>query len=150
MGNIRLLMICGSAVFLMMGCSDQGDSNGSPDSPVSSGDPVTVEPNSAIIFDELKVADGFTFDMQRTVYIDISFMHKQGFTEISIYSAVDSNTNAPNNLLEKAEINNALKFTTSLPVPSYTESIIVVINGDSYSEIDLPIDTNNHIHYLVE
>jgi hypothetical protein len=52
--------------------------------------------------------------------------------------------------LEKAELYNAVKFSTSLPVPSYTEAMVVVINGDSYAELELPIDDTNHILYLVE
>lgn len=155
MGNLSRLIIQGSTVLMMMvlmGCSEQG---GSPSSSGSSSAPTPdVEPDpilqSASTFDELVIEDGFTFDMQRTVNIDISFSQKQGFTEISIFSAIDANTNMPINLLEKAELYNALKFSTSLPVPSYTESMIVVINGDSYAELDLPIDDSNRIHYLVE
>ncbi|PKH06903.1 hypothetical protein [Moritella sp. Urea-trap-13] len=155
MGNLSRLIIQGSAVLLLMtsiGCSEQG---GSPSpSGSSSGVSPDVEPDPplklASTFDELVIEDGFKFDMQRTVNIDISFSQKQGFTEISIFSAIDPNSNMPINLLEKAELYNALKFSTSLPVPSYTGSMVVVINGDSYAELDLPIDDSNRIHYLVE
>jgi len=158
MGNLSRLIIHGCAVLLMMifmGCSEQG---GSPPSGSASEPSPEVEPNPAVVpasnlansFDELLIEDGFTFDMQRTVQVDISFSQQQGFTEISIYSATDPNTNMPINLLEKAELYNAMKFSTSLPVPSYTESMVIVINGDSYAELDLPIDEANRIHYLVE
>jgi len=135
---------------MFMGCSEQGGSPSSGSSGAPSPD-VEQEPSTlANSFDELLIEDGFTFDMQRTVQVDISFSQKQGFTEISIFSATDPNTNMPVNLLEKAELYNAIKFSTSLPVPSYTESMVVVINGDSYAELELPIDETNHIHYLVE
>jgi len=160
MDNLSRLIIHGFAVLLMMismGCSEQGGSPPSGSSGESSPDVeqepvVVVVPTSKLAssFDELLIEDGFTFDMQRTVQVDISFSQKQGFTEISIFSATDPNTNMPVNLLEKAEIYNATKFSTSLPVPSYTESMVVVINGDSYAELDLPIDKTNHINYLVE
>jgi hypothetical protein len=86
MGNLSRLIIQGSTVLMMvlMGCSEQG---GSPSASGSSSAPTPdVEPDpilqSASTFDELVIEDGFTFDMQRTVNIDLSFSQKQGFTEI--------------------------------------------------------------------
>lgn len=155
MGNLSRLIIQGSTVLMMMvlmGCSEQGgspSSSGPSSAPTPDAEPNPI-PQLASTFDELVIEDGFTFDMQRTVNIDISFSQKQGFTEISIFSATDPDTNMPINLLEKAELYNAVKFSTSLPVPSYTESMVVVINGDSYAELELPIDDTNHILYLVE
>lgn len=164
MGNLSRLIIHGCAASLMMismGCSEQGGSppSGSATPSVSVSEPSPdIEPNPTVVpaltlaesFDELIIEDGFTFDMQRTVKVDISFSQRQGYTEISIFSATDPNTNMPINLLEKAQLYNAIKFSTSLPVPTYTESMVVVINGDSYAELNLPIDETNHINYLVE
>ena len=158
MGNLSRLIIHGCAASLMMismGCSEQG---GSPPSGSVSEPSPDIEPSPTVVpalnlaesFDELIIEDGFTFAMQRTVNVDISFSQRPGFTEISIFSATDPNTNMPINLLEKAQLYNAIKFSTSLPVPSYTESMVVVINGDSYAELHLPIDETNYIHYLVE
>ncbi|QDO86525.1 hypothetical protein FM037_04125 [Shewanella psychropiezotolerans] len=132
---------------LFMGCSNSDvEEETEPDVEVH------TEPEPVLLpsFDDVVIKDGFTFDMQRAVKIDISFSQMQGFTVISVYSATDPDTNTPINLLEKAEIHNAMKYTSLLPVPSYAESMVVVINGDSYAELELPIDKTNHIHYLVE
>jgi len=145
-------------MMILMGCTEQGSSPGTSGGPiVSDSEPnpdvdndADPEPKLVNSFNELLIEDGFIFDMQRTVNIDISFAQKQGFTEISIFSATDPHTHTPTNLLEKAEIYNATKFYSSLSVPSYTESMVVVINGDSYVELELPIDKTNRIHYLVE
>jgi len=141
-------------MMIFMGCTEQGSSPGTSGGPIASdSEPnpdVGQDPELVNSFDELLIEDGFIFDMQRTVNIDISFGQKQGFTEISIFSATDPHTHTPTNLLEKAEIYNATKFYSSLSVPSYTESMVVIINGDSYVELELPIDKTNRIHYLVE
>ncbi|WP_185976951.1 hypothetical protein [Shewanella psychropiezotolerans] len=150
MGNLSRLIICCYAVLFMvlfMGCSNSDvEEETEPDVEVH------TEPEPVLLpsFDDVVIKDGFTFDMQRAVKIDISFSQMQGFTVISVYSATDPDTNTPINLLEKAEIHNAMKYTSLLPVPSYAESMVVVINGDSYAELELPIDKTNHIHYLVE
>lgn len=155
MGNLSRLIMQGSAVLLMMvllGCAkpeEEPNLSGPSNEPIQDGEPDSL-PKVASTFDELVIADGFTFAMQRTVNVEISFSQKQTFTEISIFTAIDPDTNTPINLLEKAELTNTLKFSTSLPVPSYTESMVVIINGDSYAELELPIDNSNRIHYLVE
>jgi len=161
MGNLTRLIIQGSTVLLMMvllGCTkpeEEPNLSGPSNEPIQDGEPALDSeldslPKVASTFDELVIADGFTFAMQRTVNVEISFSQKQTFTEISIFTAIDPDTNTPINLLEKAELTNALKFSTSLPVPSYTESMVLIINGDSYAELELPIDNSNRIHYLVE
>jgi len=157
MGDLsRLIIRFCAALFMMIfvGCTEQSSSPGSSGGPiVSDSEPnpdIDQDPELVNSFDDLLIEDGFIFDMQRTVNIDISFAQKQGFTEISIFSATDPITHTPTNLLEKAEIYNATKFNSSLSVPSYAESMVVVINGDSYAELELPIDKTNRIHYLVE
>lgn len=150
MGNLSRLIICSYAVLFMMlfmGCSNSDVEEETEPDVEEHTEPGPVSVPS---FDEMLIEDGFTFDMQRTVNIDISFSQMQEFTVISVYTASDPDTNAPNNLLEKAEIYNAMKYTSSLPVPSYIESMVVVINGDSFVELELAIDKTNHIHYLVE
>ncbi|BAJ03498.1 hypothetical protein [Shewanella violacea] len=153
----RLMMRCCTVLFVMifMGCSHSGgeeDTEPVVEEPIVAvvEEPSEPDPVSVKSFDEILIEDGFRFDMQRTVKIDISFSQMQGVTRISVYSETDPTTNTPINLLEKSEINNAMKYTSSMSVPSYIESMVVVIDGDSYAELDLPIDKTNHIYYLVE
>ncbi|MEH6448845.1 MAG: hypothetical protein V7765_09260 [Oleispira sp.] len=161
MGNLSRLIMQGSAVLLMMvllGCAkpeEEPNLSAPSNEPIPDVEPILDSeldslPKVASTFDELVIEDGFTFAMQRIVNVGISFSQKQAFTEISIFTAIDPDTNTPINLLEKAELTNTLKFSTALPVPSYTESLVVVINGDRYAELELPIEHSNRIHYLVE
>ncbi|AQS37872.1 hypothetical protein Sps_02720 [Shewanella psychrophila] len=154
MGDLSRVKICCYAVLFMMlfmGCSNSDGEEDTVPEVEEYTDPVPEpEPELIASFDDVVIEDGFTFDMQRAVKIDISFSQMQDFTVISVYSATDPDTNTPVNLLEKAEIHKAMKYTSLLPVTSYTESMVVVIDGDSYAELELPIDKTNHIHYLVE
>lgn len=168
---MRLVMLFGVVLLsiLSTSCGGGGGGGGSdsgsspPDSLSSAAPPEIPEPveppeisesaiaeNPQSAFAELKIDGDFTFTSQRMVDVDIVFPQHQAFTSVSIFSGLDPITGIAINLLEQAELYNAIKYRSSLTVPTSVNSLHLVVNGDFYAELELVIARNNRVHYIFE
>jgi len=101
-------------------------------------------------FGDLTIEDGFEFETQRVVELDIRFAHRQNLTYVSIYSEVDSGTGKPIRLLEESQLQNTDRYHSLVTVPGYVQALIAVIDGDLHVEKELPITRDKRINYTFE
>ena len=95
------------------------------------------------------IDDNFDFQNQHSIRLNLYFSHLQLGTKVSIYSAFDTQTNTPINLLEQGVINQSNRYKSSLSVSNEVQSIFIIRNDDdsNFVEIIIAQDTNISYHF---
>lgn len=89
-------------------------------------------------------SEDFSFTTQRQVNFHFDFSAVQSSTQVSIYI---QDGDEPASLLEQGEISNASQYITSLSVPTYFNSVQVVINNNTSAPYNVAINNANVAHY---
>ena len=102
-----------------------------------------IELEATSTLSSVAIEGNFGFETQRMVTIDLNFIATQFQEKISIYSAIDINSNTPVNLLEQGIIIQSNSFKTMLSAASPLNSLIVVRNDDFSTFVAVEINSNN-------
>lgn len=140
-------------LILLINCSGCAPKTEEATSPISNTTPATqntVQPSTSTTFGEMSIDDGFTFDMQNLVTLDLNFTTVQHHTQIDIYLEFEPETSTPTLLVEQSELKNNHRYFTKLNIPSYISSVIAVFTGDVNDTIELPIDRHRNITFTYE
>lgn len=89
-------------------------------------------------------AEDFNFSTQRQVSFQFDFTSLQAFTLLSIYI---QDGDEPASLLEHGEMSNSSRYSTSLSVPTYFNSVQVVLNSNTSDAYHVEISSNNVAQY---
>ncbi len=92
----------------------------------------------------------FDFQSQRSITLDLNFTHTQLETKVGIYSALDTQSDTPTNLLEQGLINQSNRYRSTLSITTEVASIFIVINDDENNFVEVAIDRNTNISYHFE
>ena len=156
-----MLLFLGGLLLTTTSCGSSGKNSNEPqqsdfeeqDESATSNVQLTqqeVEKMATLSLTNIEVDDNFLFATQRMVSIDLNFAHNQQSTAISIYSGIESNSQEPINLLEKGLLNNGNRYWGMVSVDSSTDSLLVVINGNTSDATEISINNSDAIYYLFE
>lgn len=106
-----------------------------------------IEQLAILSLDETLVDADFSFETQRQVTLDFRFHNIQYATPISIYSTYDPSTQMPLNLLEKGTLLNSNRYRGNISVSYTIDSLIIVLNDDVSSAVEVTIDLNDQAQY---
>ena len=88
--------------------------------------------------------EDFNFSTQRQVSFQFDFTRVQTFTQLSIYI---QDGKEPASLLEQGEMSNSSNYSTSLSVPTYFNSVQIVLNNNTSDTYRVEISSNNVAQY---
>ncbi|CAH0540533.1 hypothetical protein [Vibrio marisflavi] len=135
--STSVLLLCVTA------CGGGGGSEGtSAASPTGNSERTQseIEAMASLALASHSPSEDFNFSTQRQVNFQFDFTSLQSFTQLSIYI---QDGDEPASLLEQVEISNSSHYNTSLSVPTYFNSVLVVLNNNTSVPYSVAIDSAN-------
>jgi len=102
-----------------------------------------IEQEATKSLNSVSTEGSFAFETQRMVSVDLIFLTTQFQEKISIYSAIDPNSNTPENLLEQGTIVQSNNYKSMLVVASALSTLTVVRNDDFSNSVEITINNND-------
>jgi len=102
-----------------------------------------IEQEATKSLNSVSTEGNFSFETQRMVSVDLIFLTTQFQEKISIYSAIDPNSNTPENLLEQGTIVQSNNYKSMLVVASALSTLTVVRNDDFSNSVEITINNND-------
>ncbi len=102
-----------------------------------------IELEATSSLSSISIEGSFDFEVKRMVTVDLQFLTTQFQEKISIYSAIDPNSNTPINLLEQGTIIQSNNYKTKLSTATQVDSLIVVRNDDYSTLVAVEINSND-------
>lgn len=146
----RIFFLFFILILLLCSCGDSDESEEVTQTPPAESTMTINIKNQNLIEQEatkslnsVSTEGSFAFETQRMVSVDLIFLTTQFQEKISIYSAIDHNSNTPENLLEQGTIVQSNNYKSMLVVASALSTLTVVRNDDFSNSVEITINSND-------
>lgn len=157
------ILIFMSTIMLLLNMSCGGSSEDSENSAVSNDSPPAsttmqtnidnqnqLEEEATSSLETATVEGSFEFGTQKALSIDLQFANTMFNEEISIYSTIDADSNAPINLLEQGTIIRSSHYKTIMYIATELDSLIIVRNDNVSAFTEVTIDISGQVTHFFE